>query len=49
MMRGRLVKVWGQIGVRMMTGMPGWTMGPPAEREWAVDPVEVEMMSPSAA
>src|SRR4030067_814254 len=26
----------------------GWTRGPPAEREWAVDPVGVETIRPSA-
>jgi hypothetical protein len=28
--------------------MVGYTIGPPAERQYAVDPVGVETMSPSA-
>jgi hypothetical protein len=37
---GRKESVWGQMGVRRMAGKSGWTREPPAEREYAVDPVE---------
>ena len=45
---GRKLSVCGQIGVSRMPGMEGWVRGPPAEREYAVEPVGVEMMQPSA-
>lgn len=35
---GRKESVCGQIGVRRMAGMSGWTREPPAEREYAVEP-----------
>ena len=44
---GRREKVCGQIGVRTATGSSGWTIGPPAERLYAVEPVGVEMINPS--
>ena len=47
-MSGRFVNVCGQMGVRQMALTVGKTMGPPAEREYAVEPVGVEMMRPSA-
>jgi len=37
---GRKERVCGQMGVRRMAGMSGWTREPPAEREYAVEPVE---------
>src|SRR5262247_2342447 len=45
---GRLVSVWEQIGVSTTAGIVGKTIGPPADSEYAVEPVGVEMMSPSA-
>ena len=45
---GRLVKVWEAIGVSTIASIAGNRSGPPAERLYAVDPVGVEMMSPSA-
>ncbi len=45
---GRKERVWGQIGVRRMPGIEGWVSGPPAEREYAVLPVGVLIMQPSA-
>ena len=36
---GRLVSVCGAIGVRISASMFGWTIGPPAARLYAVDPV----------
>jgi len=37
----------GQIGVRTRALSDGWTIGPPAEREYAVEPVGVETIKPS--
>lgn len=37
----------GQIGVRTRLCTEGWTIGPPAESEYAVDPVGVAMIKPS--
>ena len=45
---GRLVSMCGQMGVMQMAGTEGKMMGPPAESEYAVEPVGVEMMRPSA-
>src|SRR5437867_6665502 len=45
---GRLVSVWEQIGVRTTASIVGKRMGPPAESEYAVEPVGVAMMRPSA-
>jgi hypothetical protein len=45
---GRKESVWGQIGVRRIAGICGWTSDPPAEREYAVDPVGVDTVRPSA-
>jgi hypothetical protein len=36
------------MGVRRMAGMSGWTRDPPAESEYAVEPVGVEKIHPSA-
>src|SRR2546426_8631009 len=44
---GRLVRVWGQMGVRISAWTAGLRIGPPAAMEYAVEPVGVEMMSPS--
>lgn len=40
--------VCGQIGEINNAGIPGCTRDPPAEREYAVDPVGVAIQSPSA-
>src|SRR5947207_9459168 len=45
---GRFVSVCEQIGVSTMASTLGNTIGPPADSEYAVDPVGVEMMRPSA-
>src|SRR3954451_24896258 len=45
---GRFVSMCGQIGVMQIAGTEGKMMGPPADSEYAVDPVGVEMMRPSA-
>ena len=44
---GRNDKLRGHIGVRTRALSEGCTMGPPADREYAVDPVGVETMMPS--
>ena len=46
--KGRFVKVWGQIGVIIISGRFGATMGPPADNEYAVEPVGEEIIIPSA-
>jgi hypothetical protein len=38
----------GQMGVNRMAGTLGWTMEPPAATEYAVLPVGVASMTPSA-
>src|SRR6266536_2008553 len=45
---GRLVSVCEQIGVSTIASTLGATIGPPADSEYAVEPVAVEMMRPSA-
>jgi hypothetical protein len=40
--------VCGHIGERRIAGMEGWTRLPPADNEYAVDPVGVDRMRPSA-
>ena len=45
---GRLVSVCGQIGVTTNARTSGVTIGPPAASVYAVDPVGVATMSPSA-
>lgn len=45
--RGRNERLRGQIGVNTRALKDGWTMGPPAEREYAVEPVGVDTMRPS--
>ncbi|OPZ61184.1 MAG: hypothetical protein BWY85_02461 [Firmicutes bacterium ADurb.Bin506] len=44
----RLNSVWGQMGVTSSTSMLGLTSGPPAESEYAVEPVGLHTMAPSA-
>ena len=48
MTTGRLVSVCGAIGLSTSALTAGCTMGPPADRLYAVDPVGLAMMSPSA-
>ena len=43
----RLVNACGQIGVIVSTLHSGLTIGPPAAREYAVDPVGVAIIKPS--
>ncbi len=45
---GRAFKVWGHIGTIKKQLISGEITGPPAERAYAVDPVGVEIISPSA-
>ena len=45
---GRKDRVWGQTGVKRMQGTEGATIGPPALSEYAVDPVGVAIIIPSA-
>jgi len=45
---GRCVSVCGQIGETSSTETDGSMIGPPAESEYAVEPVGVARMSPSA-
>lgn len=45
--RGRNERLRGQIGVSTSALRDGWTMGPPAESEYAVEPVGVDTMRPS--
>jgi hypothetical protein len=44
---GRKDRLRGQMGVRTRALREGWTIGPPAESEYAVEPVGVETMRPS--
>lgn len=45
--RGRKERLRGQIGVRTRALKEGWTIGPPAESEYAVEPVGVDTIRPS--
>jgi hypothetical protein len=45
--KGRNDKLLGHIGVRTNALKDGWTIGPPAEREYAVEPVAVDTIRPS--
>jgi hypothetical protein len=45
---GRKDSERGQIGVRRREETDGWMMEPPEEREYAVEPVGVAMIMPSA-
>jgi hypothetical protein len=40
--------MWAAIGVTTMHGTEGDTIGPPALKDYAVDPVGVAVMTPSA-
>ena len=40
--------IWGQIGVITIASVSGERIGPPAEREYAVEPVGVAIIIPSA-
>ena len=44
---GRKLRERGQMGVSTSAESDGWTIGPPAESEYAVDPVGVATISPS--
>ena len=46
---GRFDSVCGEIGDTSSTSTVGSTIGPPAESEYAVDPVGVATIRPSAA
>ena len=46
--RGRKERERGQTGVRRMADTRGWTIDPKEEREYAVEPVGVERIIPSA-
>ncbi len=46
---GRIASVCGETGVRRIVSSVGTTTGPPADRLYAVDPVGVEITTPSAA
>ncbi len=48
MTTGRLVSVCGAIGVSSSASTDGCTISPPAARLYAVDPVALAMMRPSA-
>jgi hypothetical protein len=47
-MIGRFVSVKGHMGFMMKESCSGKTIGPPAESEYAVEPVGVDMIIPSA-
>jgi len=44
---GRKLRLFGAIGTRVIQSTPFTMIGPPEERAYAVDPVGVEMRSPS--
>jgi hypothetical protein len=45
--RGLNDRLLGHIGVTSNASTDGWTMGPPADKEYAVEPVGVEIINPS--
>jgi hypothetical protein len=45
---GRKERERGHIGVNKIDGCDGWISGPDADREYAVDPVGVDKINPSA-
>ena len=45
---GRCVRACGETGVTIKASTEGTRTGPPAASEYAVEPVGVEMMTPSA-
>lgn len=44
---GRKERLWGEIGTIIMQFMPFCTTGPPADNEYAVEPVGVAIKTPS--
>ncbi|MNT90762.1 hypothetical protein D3C72_2317450 [compost metagenome] len=44
---GRAESVCGNMGTSVIASRDGVRIGPPAEREYAVEPVGVEMINPS--
>ncbi len=44
---GRKDKLRGQMGVNTRALNEGWTIGPPADNEYAVEPVGVDIIRPS--
>ncbi len=44
---GRKERLRGHMGVSTSALSDGWTMGPPADSEYAVDPVGVDTIIPS--
>jgi hypothetical protein len=46
-MSGLNERLRGQMGVSRIAEVEGCTIGPPADSEYAVEPVGVEMMIPS--
>ena len=46
--KGLKERLRGQIGVTRIEGWEGWIRGPDADNEYAVDPVGVERINPSA-
>ena len=45
---GRCVSAWGATGTSDIAAMRGSRIGPPAESAYAVEPVGVDTMMPSA-
>jgi hypothetical protein len=45
--RGLEVRECGEIGVTIIEKTSGWTIGPPEDKEYAVDPVGVLIIIPS--
>lgn len=45
--RGRNDRLRGHIGVNTSALSDGWTIGPPADSEYAVEPVGVDTIKPS--
>src|SRR4051812_25676347 len=48
MITGRTFRLWGAIGVIIKFCEPGTAIGPPQLSEYAVEPVGVEIIRPSA-
>ena len=48
MINGRMLMLWGAIGFKIQHEEFGETIGPPLLKEYPVEPVGVETMSPSA-
>ena len=45
---GRMKQECGHIGVSIIPFTLGFTIGPPADKEYAVEPVGVDIINPSA-